>query len=411
MKKRYWMSVALLALALGGCAASSSEETQGTTEEITTTAETVTVAETETSQTETTGSWSQTLQQIVNPGGTLTLSEKPGDFSWDTAQQLIQVDSHRNAEQAKSVFRAFQLEVLHQEHYDKERLDGSHTCAYTLGKGKSLQAGTEKEVYVLAFRATLNGEWYSNVNFAPSRDSETQFAENFLAAAEDAMVVCQDMIPEDATLVVTGFSRGAACANLFGMLWQEMFPDATVYAYTFATPRTVRGSMAEKKYDYIFNIVSAADLVPKVPLASWGYERIGQDIVLESDSDQALIKTEETMMQLLSDLSPDIRSYYEVRHSMTEAGEAEDGLTMYEIMGMMADAMLRRTGGDEASVDLGSLANVVGTESDLAPFVEHALTWAEEPARELLPILMQHSPTTYQTKMVQKRAMEEKGEN
>ncbi len=88
---------------------------------------------------------------------------------------------------------------------------------------------------------------------------------------------------------ISGFSRAAAISNITAARLSEAddFGQANVFAYTFATPRTV----ITKYYDAylnIFNIVGKADPVPQVPFADWGYERYGQTFYLpamETDSD------------------------------------------------------------------------------------------------------------------------------
>ncbi|MBR6935501.1 MAG: hypothetical protein IKH41_08435, partial [Clostridia bacterium] len=58
--------------------------------------------------------------------------------------------------------------VVKQGNYDKEKTDPSHTAAYTLGKGTILRDGEKRNVFLLIVRSTEYGEWYSNIDFAPS---------------------------------------------------------------------------------------------------------------------------------------------------------------------------------------------------------------------------------------------------
>ena len=82
-----------------------------------------------------------------------------------------------------------------------------------------------------------------------------------------------------AKLWVTGFSRGGAIANITAADCTASGAYEDVYAYTFATPRTTREPIA---YPNIFNIIQKEDLVPKIPLADWGFERYGRDLFLVS---------------------------------------------------------------------------------------------------------------------------------
>ena len=90
---------------------------------------------------------------------------------------------------------------------------------------------------------------------------------------------------------ISGFSRAAAISNITAARLDDssLFDEDSVFAYTFATPRTTR-EPKKGSYQNIFNIVGKDDPVPCVPFANWGYERYGIDYmtpVLETDSDFA----------------------------------------------------------------------------------------------------------------------------
>ena len=102
-------------------------------------------------------------------------------------------------------------------------------------------------------------------------------------------------------LWIAGFSRGGAVANITAADCTESGIFEDVYAYTFATPRTTREPLS---YPNIFNIIQKEDMVPKVPLADWGYERFGRDLLLvsqETDSNCADImkKAEELYRNMI----------------------------------------------------------------------------------------------------------------
>lgn len=75
---------------------------------------------------------------------------------------------------------------------------------------------------------------------------------------------------------MTGFSRAGAISNLFAAALEQddLLRAKDVFAYTFATPRTVKDTEAGR-HDNIFNIVGAVDPVPQVPFRDWGFERYG----------------------------------------------------------------------------------------------------------------------------------------
>ena len=87
---------------------------------------------------------------------------------------------------------------------------------------------------------------------------------------------------------VVGFSRAGAVANMVGadLYDSELVPPEDLFVYTFAAPNTTR--RVEHEYPNIFNIVGKMDVVPKVPLDGWGYQRYGVDLFTpsrETDTD------------------------------------------------------------------------------------------------------------------------------
>ena len=54
-----------------------------------------------------------------------------------------------------------------------------------------------------------------------------------------------------------------------------------MYAYTFASPATTLNAQAhDARYANIFNIANPSDIMPYLPLRTWGYERYGIDKAL-----------------------------------------------------------------------------------------------------------------------------------
>ena len=79
-------------------------------------------------------------------------------------------------------------------------------------------------------RGTNDGEWYSNFDFAPSHSADAVFAENFLFAAQNVFLSLDEILKgeENPLLLVAGHSRGAACANLLGVLLDAAYDPANV---------------------------------------------------------------------------------------------------------------------------------------------------------------------------------------
>ena len=99
------------------------------------------------------------------------------------------------------------------------------------------------------------------------------------------------------TLLLVGHSRGGAIANLVAAQADdelaalaegaqpqdglELAAGDAVAGYTFASPGCTTSTHAHAaRYGNIFNIANPADLMPALPLASWGYARYGVDMNL-----------------------------------------------------------------------------------------------------------------------------------
>ena len=82
---------------------------------------------------------------------------------------------------------------------------------------------------------------------------------------------------------VSGFSRAAAVSNVFAhrVTDSSLFSEDTVYAYTFATPRTTR-MHKEGDYPNIYNICGKMDPIPCVAFADWGFDRYGTTLYTPS---------------------------------------------------------------------------------------------------------------------------------
>lgn len=89
-------------------------------------------------------------------------------------------------------------------------------------------------------------------------------------------------IDKDANLIIfnTGHSRGAAIANLLGKKFQDKKKELNIYksfTYTYATPTVVYNTEGNVDCPGVHNILNGDDIVPMLPLTSWGYHRYGVD--------------------------------------------------------------------------------------------------------------------------------------
>ena len=165
-------------------------------------------------------------------------------------------------------------------------------AAYTIAR-KSItdENGEEYILYVIPVKGTSkNAEWYSNFNLGKSGDHE-----GFYLAEKEILQQLVSYTDSDSEkydrahriIWVTGHSRGAAIANIlageltdnhskwFSEALDIAYPEH-IFGYTFACPNVSK--RANQSYTNIWNFNNPGDVVPSVPLRSWGYYRYGQTI-------------------------------------------------------------------------------------------------------------------------------------
>ena len=343
-----------------------------------------------------TGCSLDSVSGTVSEIGTLSLPENSENYSYTLALQLLGLSSGYTKDSTKQIVESAGLEVIKQENYDKDEDDPSHTSAYTIAKGNVLIENSLKNAYVITVRGTDSGEWYSNFDFAPSKTDDSDFSENFLMASSEIFLSAMDVIDEDDPLVIVcGHSRGAACANLLGVLFDDEFGSDNVYAYTFATPMTIHNGSIKDDYENIFNLINPCDIVPQIPLSKWGYSRAGVDIILpESDSETK--DTVDEIKDSLYEVSDSVESYYSDRHSLNNSGLDEYGLTSFDLMIMFSDKLIELTdSGDDSSLDDSDFDDI-SKKSDFYPLVETMKKLTANNNELAIKLVNNHLPQAYQ---------------
>lgn len=134
-------------------------------------------------------------------------------------------------------------------------------------------------------------EWASNFNIYNTGGKSHpgfQMAANQVLQAFNEYIIGQN-ITGDIKVWVTGYSRGAATANLVAAHLNDKadeyvkvsFEKKDIYAYTFETPQNTKSSDAKSSnYENIFNIINPIDVVTKVAMSDWGYTRYGTDMYI-----------------------------------------------------------------------------------------------------------------------------------
>lgn len=176
--------------------------------------------------------------------------------------------------------------------------------------------GREKTLFLISIRGSYGSEWLSDLNMGDASDygMDAIDHEGFSRSAREIVDDLTARITEEAQLEGTddiallfcGHSRGAASANIAAAYADEMSqglrvlaPLESIYCYTFATPAvTPLGNADDPLYDNIFNILNPSDLVPRLPLESWGYERYGNDLWLPGYGDEGFAEKHERMCEV-----------------------------------------------------------------------------------------------------------------
>ena len=181
-------------------------------------------------------------------------------------------------------------------HYDVDYEDstwGINQCAFSIASKKINSAKGVKTLIFLIIRGTplSSEEWDSNLNLNNSKEWESPLHEGFYIASKQILLELDNYISNhninssDSFIMITGHSRGASVANLTAALLSDSkkFSSENIYAFTFASPNVTKQDVNNlTKYNFIWNIVNAEDLVPNMPFnkAGWTYQKFGNTLTL-----------------------------------------------------------------------------------------------------------------------------------
>lgn len=141
--------------------------------------------------------------------------------------------------------------------------------AYGMAKKQIGRGDNERTLVLIVARGTKELiEWGSNVHVAANdKNQHTGFADAANALYDRMVKFLGTSDFSNVEFVITGFSRGAASANILAArLADEGVAQSCIHAYTFACPDTVRiTDRTAGRYTSIFNIAEARDYVSWVP--------------------------------------------------------------------------------------------------------------------------------------------------
>lgn len=182
-------------------------------------------------------------------------------------------------------------------------VDVDDNTEFVIGHRKIVFNGVTKEIILVVVRGTngTNTEWSSNFDvgantseyYAATGSSHPDWLnknnhKGFDVAANRILKKINEYLlrhslttSSSKAILITGHSRGAAIANLLGAHF-EKDPNFMSFTYTFAAPNPTTDSDV-RSYKTIFNIVNQDDIIPYLPLSSWGFNKYGivKDISVE----------------------------------------------------------------------------------------------------------------------------------
>ncbi len=353
----------------------------------------------------------------------LRLPQKNSTFTKEAALSLLEVSTGHTEKNTAAILSSYGFKILKQKNYENSSNQIKHSAAYSLAKGSIQIEEKKSSAYILIVRGTDGNEWYSNFDFAPSANDDTHFAANFLFCAEEIFLDVKNIISDkNAKIILAGHSRGGAVVNLLALLLNEYYNPKNIYAYTFASPATIKNISSLVDYN-IFNFINPTDLVPKMPLAAWGFFRAGKDIILDSQSENFSAEKMDMALSCVWDLAPSLSSYYNDRHSFTSKSLSEDGMTCYELVMAFSTQLSKLSSNDssgffsdgleekflksfssEKSAKENSSADFsfpqIELNSDFAKIFSYFSLLAKDGGQEAKKLLAEHMPATYRKKIL-----------
>ena len=164
--------------------------------------------------------------------------------------------------------------------YNTALTDYSSKVAYGFA---SRQIGQDVVVAVVLRGGGYGGEWADNFNVGASGDHAgfSAATKSVQAELEDYIAGLKDLyqFSGDVKLWMTGYSRSGATCNLLAQAMSSQIDSDNLYAYVFAAPNCTTSPKACRG---LFSIISAADVVPCVPLSKWGFGRHGTTLTFPS---------------------------------------------------------------------------------------------------------------------------------
>ena len=127
-------------------------------------------------------------------------------------------------------------------------------------------------------------EWAGNVTLGTSGEAAGfSDAAAQITSGVNAYIRKHRLQKKKVRILITGYSRGGAAANLAAQRLTQKYGSSAVYAYTFESPQA--GVSGKGTWPNIHNIVVSSDIVPCLAPSRMGFRRYGKDHIIHDHSD------------------------------------------------------------------------------------------------------------------------------
>ncbi len=218
----------------------------------------------------------------------------------DKEPEFDECSADEKMENIKEVYKelGFDEDSIEQYNYEKHLSDNSDKVAYSFAS-KKIYDGTNL-IAVVVRGGGYGAEWRSNFHVGDGTKHT-----GFNTAADE---VYRNLVNyrsdkglkgNRTKIWITGYSRGAAVANLVAGKINEKVPihREDLYVYTFATPNgvvTAKHNANNAMHNNIYNFVLPYDIVPNVAPEKWGYGKYGKTLMVKNiNSSKKLDKAHE----------------------------------------------------------------------------------------------------------------------
>jgi len=209
-----------------------------------------------------------------------------------SAVSYVDVENDKKNNALTQIYKTFgvkdsDMEFFYDIDYDNP-FWGNDQCAFSIASKTINSSFGKRTLIFLVIRGTpLNSnEWISNINLSDKTEEASPIHEGFARASQQIQtqlytyMLKRKIDVENSFFLITGHSRGAAVTNMIcaEFAYSDIIVNDNIYAYTFAAPNvTTYDIEKDQTFDFIWNIVSAEDIVPTVPMnrRSWNYKKYG----------------------------------------------------------------------------------------------------------------------------------------